>query len=106
MTSFSPTTSPPVSKLPETIPVSLADLGKLKLFVERLAEGYERIYLPDVDAIVMVDGLRVFYGECHRRRRLLLAEAHAMQEQIDRLVAKAVTEQAQGKVLRLERRRG
>lgn len=106
MTSFSPPISPPVSNLPATIPVSIGDLAKVKQFIARLAEGYERTYLPDPEAIVLVDGLCVYYDQAHRRRRLLVAEAHAMQQRIDRMVARAALGKVQDKVIQLERRRG
>jgi len=95
-----------VANPPATIPVSLADLAEVKQFIARLAEGYARTYLPDPEAIVLVDGLRVYYDQAHRRRRLLAAEAHAMQQRIDRMVTRAAIEKVQDKVIQLERRRG
>ena len=106
MMSFSPTTLPPVSNLPATIPVSIGDPAKVKQFIARLAEGYECLYLPEPDAVVLVDGLRVYYDQAHRRRRLLVAKAHAMQQRIDRMVTRAALEKVQDKVIQLEWRRG
>ena len=95
-----------MSNLPATIPVSIGALAEVKQFICRLAEGYERLYLPEPDAVVLVDGLRVYYDQAHRRRRLLVAEAHAMQQRIDRMVARAALGKVQDKVIQLERRRG